>query len=102
MGKGSENKLDEDGASTEDSAPILSSSAAALNNAAAGGNKTTYYDWDEVRKHNKPNDMWIVVNDNVYDVTQFKKTHPGGHRILEFFAGQDATVGSVPQQKKMF
>jgi cytochrome b involved in lipid metabolism len=89
MGKGSENKLDEDGTSAEaasrpHSAPLLTS--------MGSSGKVTYYEWSEIRKHNKKDDMWIVVNDSVYDVTKFKRTHPGGARILEFFSGQDATV----------
>lgn len=27
----------------------------------------------EVSAHNKPNDLWIVINGNVYDVTKFVK-----------------------------
>lgn len=31
------------------------------------------YTMDEVRMHDKPNDLWIVINGNVYDVTKFYK-----------------------------
>ena len=48
--------------------------------------------WDEVRRHNTRKDCWIVVNNIVYNVTNFKKNHPGGSKIIEFYAGQDATV----------
>lgn len=48
--------------------------------------------WDEVRRHNKRTDCWIVVNNIVYNMTTFKKKHPGGSKIVEFYAGQDATV----------
>lgn len=45
----------------------------------------------EVMLHNKLNDCWIVLNDEVYDVTSFIAAHPGGvQRILEV-AGSDAT-----------
>ena len=37
---------------------------------------------EEVRKHNKPNDLWVVVHGHVYDVTKWKDTHPGGWEIL--------------------
>jgi cytochrome b involved in lipid metabolism len=94
MGKGSENKLDEDGTSAETAARSHSHSAPILTATPMAG-KVTFYDWSEVRKHNKKDDAWIVVNDNVYDVTRFKKSHPGGSKILDFFSGQDATVAAA-------
>lgn len=46
----------------------------------------------EVMSHNKPNDCWIVLNGDVYDVTGFLESHPGGvSRLLEV-AGKDATT----------
>ena len=43
---------------------------------------------DEISKHNKPNDMWIILKDCVYDISNFK--HPGGD-IIKGVVGQDAT-----------
>lgn len=51
--------------------------------------------WEEVAKHNTKNDCWIVVNNIVYNVSNFRKKHPGGSKILEFYAGQDATVKHI-------
>lgn len=47
--------------------------------------------WDEVRKHTKENDKWIVIEEKVYDVSQFARRHPGGSRIIGHYAGQDAS-----------
>jgi len=33
---------------------------------------------EEVRKHNKSKDLWIVVGDVVWDITEFAPNHPGG------------------------
>ena len=52
----------------------------------------TFYTWAEVKMHNTKNDSWVVVNDNVYNLTNFKNRHPGGARIINHFAGQDASV----------
>lgn len=46
---------------------------------------------DEVKKHCKPDDAWIVVDGDVYDVTKFAKLHPGGAGLLFDYAGEDAT-----------
>lgn len=49
------------------------------------------YSWEEVQKHTKRGDQWIVVERKVYDVSQWVKKHPGGLRILGHYAGEDAT-----------
>ena len=45
----------------------------------------------EVLKHNKLNDCWLVIRNNVYNFTPFIKQHPGGSDILMSRAGEDAT-----------
>jgi L-lactate dehydrogenase (cytochrome) len=32
----------------------------------------------EIRKHHTPEDCWIVLDDQVWDVTTFAPQHPGG------------------------
>lgn len=50
------------------------------------------YTWEQVKEHNRREDLWIVLNDNVYNVTEFQKKHPGGSKLISFYAGKDATV----------
>ena len=45
---------------------------------------------DEIKKHKKRDDCWLVIEDCVYNVTDYISQHPGGDRILEG-AGKDAT-----------
>merc|ERR1712151_1060449 len=46
----------------------------------------------EVEKHNRPDDCWVVFHDEVYDVTEFAKTHPGGSELITRLAGTDGTA----------
>ena len=35
--------------------------------------------------------MLVIIDDGVYDVTEFRKVHPGGEDVLWSFAGRDAS-----------
>mmetsp|Transcript_6204 Transcript_6204/g.11765 ORF Transcript_6204/g.11765 Transcript_6204/m.11765 type:complete len:520 (-) Transcript_6204:100-1659(-) len=50
------------------------------------------YTRDEVSKHCTSSDLWIIVGENVYDLTDFADAHPGGVTVLQDVAGQDATA----------
>ncbi|XP_054001038.1 cytochrome b5-like [Hylaeus anthracinus] len=45
------------------------------------------------RDGNDGSRTWIVIHDNVYDVTDYKAKHPGGPELIDEYAGQDATAG---------
>ncbi|GFS13809.1 fatty acid desaturase 2 [Elysia marginata] len=47
--------------------------------------------YEEFSKHNQRDDQWIMINGKAYDITEFAKRHPGGAKILNHFAGEDAT-----------
>ena len=47
---------------------------------------------DEVRQHSTKDDAWIVIDDTIYDVSNFWKKHPGGQQVMLNFAGRDASV----------
>lgn len=37
----------------------------------------------DVASHSKPNDIWIIINNDVFDVTKFQDTHPGGKKGMK-------------------
>ncbi|KAI1397972.1 acyl-CoA dehydrogenase NM domain-like protein [Hypoxylon fuscum] len=45
----------------------------------------------DVASHNKGDSLWIIVDDDVYDLTKFQDEHPGGKKILTRVAGKDAS-----------
>lgn len=53
----------------------------------AGGTYTV----DEVKKHNTKDDLWVIIDGQVLDVTKFAPDHPGGEAALMLYAGRDAT-----------
>jgi cytochrome b involved in lipid metabolism len=59
--------------------------------------QTKKYSWNEVKQHNSKNDLWIVIDGYVYDITNFQKKHPGGSKVVNFYSGQDASVSDVEE-----
>lgn len=46
---------------------------------------------EEVEKHNTADDLWVVYNGQVYDITKYVDEHPGGEEVVVDVAGTDAT-----------
>ncbi|KAF8896258.1 acyl-CoA dehydrogenase [Infundibulicybe gibba] len=48
---------------------------------------------DEIFKHNKLDDLWVIIDAKVFNLSNFAAVHPGGLAVLldEDIAGQDAT-----------
>ncbi|KAI3323585.1 mitochondrial cytochrome b2 [Xylariaceae sp. AK1471] len=45
----------------------------------------------EVAKHTTAESCWVALYGNVYDITEFLPSHPGGSKIILQLAGRDAT-----------
>ena len=64
----------------------------------------------EVEQHVAHGDLWLVIDGNVYDVSEYMDDHPGGGEIMLNAAGKDGTddfedVGHSPgarEQLKKF
>lgn len=46
---------------------------------------------EEVAKHNKEDDCWVILYGEVYDVTKFLNDHPGGKQAILIYAGKECT-----------
>ncbi|KAF3018873.1 hypothetical protein E8E14_008507 [Neopestalotiopsis sp. 37M] len=58
-------------------------------------NTVTCYTARQVAEHKAANDLWIIVDNDVYDVTRFQHDHPGGHKgILEKYK-KDFKIGTL-------
>ncbi|GJJ13155.1 hypothetical protein Clacol_007406 [Clathrus columnatus] len=49
------------------------------------------YSLQEIATHNSQQSCWVVIDNCVYDVTEFLPEHPGGTNIILKYAGKDAT-----------
>ena len=50
---------------------------------------------EEVNRHNKRDDKWLLINGKAYDITEFAKRHPGGAKVISHYAGEDASVSDT-------
>ena len=39
----------------------------------------------DVAAHKKPDDLWIIVDEDVYDMTKFQTEHPGKLNIVRYY-----------------
>lgn len=46
----------------------------------------------EIAKHSQASDCWSVVSGNVYDLTGYANSHPGGASAISALCGKDATA----------
>ncbi|XP_067849900.1 acyl-CoA 6-desaturase [Heptranchias perlo] len=53
--------------------------------------KIALYTWEEIQKHNSKTDKWLVIDREVYNITNWALKHPGGIRVISHYAGEDAT-----------
>ena len=51
----------------------------------------------EIKTHNLKSDCWSIVNGNVYNLTSYVKSHPGGASVIANICGKDGSKAFVNQ-----
>ncbi|KFX88645.1 hypothetical protein V490_07496 [Pseudogymnoascus sp. VKM F-3557] len=74
---------------TSDGGWLKESTELQISNAKqAAGGPQKQFTREEIEKHNKDNDCWLVINDKVYDATSVLAWHPGGKAAIMGHAGK--------------
>lgn len=58
------------------------------------------YTREEVAQHCSHEDQWIIIEDKVYDITNWVKRHPGG-KVISYYRGTTKHTKQTLQQEKM-
>ena len=53
----------------------------------------------QVEANNSSVKCWSIINDNVYDLTKWIKSHPGGQSAITFICGKDGTDAFLAQHR---
>ena len=53
----------------------------------------------QVEANNSSAKCWSIINDNVYDLTKWIKSHPGGQSAITFLCGTDGTNAFLAQHR---
>jgi len=53
--------------------------------------KSKSFTREEIAKHNSREDCWVIIDGQVYDVTNYLINHPGGSQLIFRSAGGDCT-----------
>lgn len=82
-----------------------SSSTSSTNNQSTSSTQETAqnqsaqqsYTIEQVAEHNTKDNCWIIISQQVYDVTDFIPKHPGGASQIIAYCGKDATQAFATQ-----
>ncbi|EGG21149.1 hypothetical protein DFA_01024 [Cavenderia fasciculata] len=58
---------------------------------------TRYFTQEEVARHDKEDDLWLIIDGKVYDLTTYVDQHVGGLAIMRN-AGKDSSEGFHGEQ----
>lgn len=55
----------------------------------------------EVQQHKEYGDLWVVINDHVYDLSKFADLHPAGRNVIKDYAGNNFYSISILTNKNI-
>lgn len=61
------------------------------------------YSTADVASHNKADNLWIIVDQDVYDLTKFQEEHPGGKKSMyspPSYGSFKLTADSPPESRR--
>jgi cytochrome b involved in lipid metabolism len=53
--------------------------------------KKTVFTAEQVLERSRGKECWVIINRNVYNVSNYLHKHPGGAQVIRKFSGQDCT-----------
>lgn len=59
----------------------------------------TQFTSEDVAKHNVPEDCWIVVRGDIYDVTTYIDKHPAQRRTITDYCGKESTTAFETKER---
>lgn len=84
----------------KESAAENATTAPATSTAPAASSSTTKtFSVSEVSAHSTTTDCWLIINNNVYDVSKFLAEHPGGAATIIPYCGKEATKAFDTQDR---
>ena len=70
---------------------IVNNNSSVTNNTPTPGTGVTIT-MSQVAKHNSINDCWMIINNGVYNITNYIPIHPGGPGTITPYCGKDGTT----------
>jgi len=68
-------------------------------NKPQANNKKPVVGIEEIAKHNSPSDCWLIIDNKVYDVSNFLNLHPGNPETIIPYCGKEATNAFMTKDK---
>jgi len=84
---------------SSEATPAASASPAASATPTASASKSAALTMNDVSANNTAKSCWSAIDGNVYDLTRWIKSHPGGQSAITFLCGTDGTNAFLAQHR---
>lgn len=73
----------------------INNSHKATSNQTDANLQIKYYTLDEIKQHNNKASCWTIINNMVYDLTNWIDSHPGGAKAILRLCGKEGTQAFI-------